>query len=172
MRAADGCDVPKPISLDLATRMNTECKSATTITSYNLFTCTFSSTFLGVSVFFQYPFFSFTRGFGVFLLAAIQRSSSPNLVRLSNMVRSTQDNVPVPRARRVLPEHEGKYKVSMPKGLTARSRRLLAKQQTASESHSDTRNKFPFSLSVPLHGHKTVVICLLYTFCIFSHNRP
>ena len=67
------------------------------------------------------------------LLVAVQRGSSPKLVRLSNHVRSTQDMVPVPRVRRVLPEHEGKYKVSLPKGLTARSRRLLAKQQRTGE---------------------------------------
>lgn len=33
-----------------------------------------------------------------------------------------------PTARRVLPEHEGKYKVSMPKGSTKKTREILAKQ--------------------------------------------
>lgn len=36
----------------------------------------------------------------------------------------------VPKARRVLPEHEGRYKISMPSGTTAKSRAIIAKMQS------------------------------------------
>jgi hypothetical protein len=44
-----------------------------------------------------------------------------------NPTYTLEDLVPVPKPRRVLPEHEGKYKVTMPKGTTARSREILKK---------------------------------------------
>jgi hypothetical protein len=35
---------------------------------------------------------------------------------------------PVKKVRRVLPEHEGRYKITMPSGSTPRTQRILAKQ--------------------------------------------
>jgi len=37
-----------------------------------------------------------------------------------------KEEVPVPKSRRVLPEHEGKYKITMPSGSTPKTARLLA----------------------------------------------
>lgn len=34
----------------------------------------------------------------------------------------------IAKARRVLPEHEGKYKIVLPKGCTTRSKEILAKR--------------------------------------------
>ena len=39
-----------------------------------------------------------------------------------------KEEVPVPKKRRVLPEQEGKYKITMPTGSTARSRKILEKK--------------------------------------------
>ena len=60
-------------------------------------------------------------------------SSGSNLVRLGAHVRDTKDDVPVPKSRRVLPEHEGKYKITMPKGTTARSRRIMQQNDKGGE---------------------------------------
>lgn len=38
--------------------------------------------------------------------------------------------VPVPESRRVTSEHEGKYKVTMPAGKTAKTKQILEQQQT------------------------------------------
>jgi hypothetical protein len=35
---------------------------------------------------------------------------------------------PVKKVRRVLPEHEGRYKITMPSGSTPRTQKILAKQ--------------------------------------------
>lgn len=39
---------------------------------------------------------------------------------------SSKLEVPVPKSRRVLPEHEGRYKIKMPSGTTAKTAKLLA----------------------------------------------
>lgn len=36
-----------------------------------------------------------------------------------------QEEVPVPKSRRVLPEHEGGYKITMPSGTTAKTQKIL-----------------------------------------------
>lgn len=36
--------------------------------------------------------------------------------------------MPVPKSRRVLPEHEGKYKITMPMGTTPRTKKILQKK--------------------------------------------
>lgn len=38
------------------------------------------------------------------------------------------DQPAVKQARRVLPEHEGKYKITLPSGSTERSKEILAKK--------------------------------------------
>lgn len=45
--------------------------------------------------------------------------------------RPETDDGPVPlkKVRRVLPEHEGGYKIKMPSGSTPRSQQILAKQK-------------------------------------------
>ncbi len=48
--------------------------------------------------------------------------SSPGLVKLGTNLK---EEVPVKKIRRVLPEHEGKYKITMPKGTTEKTRKIL-----------------------------------------------
>lgn len=45
----------------------------------------------------------------------------------SLLIKTFKASVAVAPARRVLPEHEGGYKISLPKGSTQKSRDLLAK---------------------------------------------
>lgn len=55
-------------------------------------------------------------------------------------------------ARRVLPEHEGRYKVTLPAGTTERSKQILAKRAMCKFSHSirsfQTLSNFLYSHSV------------------------
>lgn len=48
----------------------------------------------------------------------------------------------VPRTRRVLPEHEGKYKVSLPKGSTKKSREILAKHSAMQSDKTEKKSIF------------------------------
>ena len=41
--------------------------------------------------------------------------------------------VPVPKSRRVFPEHEGKYKITMPAGTTEKTKKILRKQMTGEQ---------------------------------------
>jgi len=62
-----------------------------------------------------------------------------------------RDNVPVPMSRRVLPEHEGRYKVNLPKGTTPKTRailRQLAASGEASPSMDDLSRVAPRGGSV------------------------
>lgn len=56
------------------------------------------------------------------------RSESPkdmsNVVKIPVSTR-LQEEVPVPKSRRVLPEHEGRYKITMPSGTTAKTQKIL-----------------------------------------------
>lgn len=56
------------------------------------------------------------------------RSESPkdmsNVVKIPVSTR-LQEEVPVPKSRRVLPEHEGRYKIKMPSGTTAKTQKIL-----------------------------------------------
>ena len=53
----------------------------------------------------------------------------PNLISIKPPAVSQQkEEVPVPKARRVFPEHEGKYKITMPAGTTAKTRKILEEQ--------------------------------------------
>lgn len=45
---------------------------------------------------------------------------------------------PVKKVRRVLPEHEGRYKVTMPSGSTPRTQKILAKQGLCKYYHEGT----------------------------------
>lgn len=47
-----------------------------------------------------------------------------NTIKLSQKL---DEVVPVPRKRRVFPEHEGKYKITMPSGKTQKTKKILAK---------------------------------------------
>ena len=47
---------------------------------------------------------------------------SPVVVKLGNVQK---EEVPVPKKRRVFPEHEGPYKITMPKGTTAKTQKIL-----------------------------------------------
>lgn len=47
-----------------------------------------------------------------------------------------------PRTRRVLPEHEGKYKVSLPKGSTKKSREILAKHSAMQSDKMEKKSIF------------------------------
>lgn len=59
---------------------------------------------------------------------------------------STVDKVAVPKVtstvRRVLPEHEGKYKVSLPKGSTKKTREILAKHSAMQSDKMDKKSIF------------------------------
>ena len=48
--------------------------------------------------------------------------------------KALDEVVPVPRKRRVFPEHEGKYKITMPSGKTEKTKKILAKKQVKSQS--------------------------------------
>lgn len=45
--------------------------------------------------------------------------------------RKSEEEAPVPKVRRVLPEHEGGYKIKMPAGTTEKTRNILKKQGLA-----------------------------------------
>lgn len=47
---------------------------------------------------------------------------------LFNILVQPTSTVVLPKPRRVLPEHEGKYKITLPTGTTARSQEILAKK--------------------------------------------
>ena len=47
--------------------------------------------------------------------------------------KKPKESVPVPKSRRVFPEHEGKYKVSMPTGTTLKTRKILEQQRQKAE---------------------------------------
>ena len=53
-------------------------------------------------------------------------------------LRTQKEEVPVPKVRRVLPEHEGKYKVIMPKGTTEKTKRILKNTTPGKNCYSDT----------------------------------
>jgi len=63
---------------------------------------------------------------------------------------------PLKKVRRVLPEHEGRYKITMPSGSTPRTQKILAKQELCKYYHE--RNHV---ISVGLDTQFTV-------FCYFS----
>lgn len=52
------------------------------------------------------------------------KSSIKAVLKINDLI---VDTVVKPSSRRVLPEHEGKYKISLPKGSTKKSREILAK---------------------------------------------
>lgn len=64
-------------------------------------------------------------GFLIFYLLISEVIKTTSKISLS---QKNKDFVPVPKVRRVLPEHEGKYKVIMPSGTTAKTRKLLAQK--------------------------------------------
>ncbi|XP_062568412.1 uncharacterized protein C19orf47-like isoform X1 [Saccostrea cucullata] len=59
-------------------------------------------------------------------LGEVPESESPkpsnNVVKLNKRL---EEEVPVPKSRRVLPEHEGRYKITMPAGTTAKTQKIL-----------------------------------------------
>lgn len=80
------------------------------------------------------------------ILSPIRTSSieiKPKIVRITSepeMRVSPSSTAPV---RRVLPEHEGKYKVSLPKGSTEKSREILAKYSAMkSDKFEDKKSVF------------------------------
>ncbi|XP_048736588.2 uncharacterized protein C19orf47-like [Ostrea edulis] len=62
-------------------------------------------------------------------LGEVPQTESPksnnNVVKIN---KRTAEEVPVPKSRRVLPEHEGRYKITMPAGTTPKTQKIL--QQT------------------------------------------
>lgn len=58
-------------------------------------------------------------------------STSVSKTKKQTLKTKPQEEVlasPVKKVRRVLPEHEGRYKITMPSGSTPRTQRILAKQ--------------------------------------------
>ena len=60
-----------------------------------------------------------------------------------------QEEVPVPKSRRVLPEHEGGYKITMPSGTTAKTQKILEQGLPAGRL---TENTELFAIT----AHKTI----------------
>lgn len=67
---------------------------------------------------------------------------------------------PVKKVRRVLPEHEGRYKITMPSGSTPRTQKILAKQGLC--KYYPERNHMVISI---------VVDSLLTVVCHFSDSE-
>ena len=60
-----------------------------------------------------------------------------------------QEEVPVPKSRRVLPEHEGGYKITMPSGTTAKTQKILEQGLPAGRLTENTE-------CLPLQHIKTI----------------
>jgi hypothetical protein len=65
---------------------------------------------------------------------------------------------PVKKVRRVLPEHEGRYKITMPSGSTPRTQRILDKQGLC--KYYPKRNGTVLSVSLDTHF---TVVCFTVT---------
>lgn len=65
------------------------------------------------------------------LVSATTASPSSKPISASTVVNASANkgSPPTKPARRVLPEHEGKYKVTLPSGTTERSKQILAKRE-------------------------------------------
>lgn len=59
-----------------------------------------------------------------------------NVVKLNMRL---QEEVPVPKSRRVLPEHEGGYKITMPSGTTAKTQKILEQGLPAGRLTENTK---------------------------------
>jgi len=70
---------------------------------------------------------------------------------------------PVKKVRRVLPEHEGRYKITMPSGSTPRTQKILAKQELCKYYHE--RNHV---ISVVLDTQLTGFFFFFFFFCLFQ----
>ncbi|KAG8227958.1 hypothetical protein J437_LFUL008766 [Ladona fulva] len=56
------------------------------------------------------------------------KTKAESKVAVKKEEKKEPEEVPVKKVRRVLPEHEGRYKIIMPSGSTPRTKRILAKQ--------------------------------------------
>ncbi|XP_064602734.1 uncharacterized protein C19orf47-like isoform X2 [Liolophura sinensis] len=63
----------------------------------------------------------------------VVKKASIGVIRLNP---ARQQEVPVPKVRRVFPEHEGKYKIFMPAGTTAKTKKILEQQKRLSISET------------------------------------
>ncbi|KAJ8308099.1 hypothetical protein KUTeg_012973 [Tegillarca granosa] len=54
--------------------------------------------------------------------------SPANITKIVINNNKLKEEVPVPKKRRVFPEHEGKYKITMPSGTTAKTQKILKEQ--------------------------------------------
>ncbi|XP_035781161.1 uncharacterized protein C19orf47-like [Anopheles albimanus] len=95
-------------------------------------------------------------------------SGTPNTVTVSNgkklekasstrIVSSVGTPLTESKARRVLPEHEGKYKITLPSGSTARSKEILEKKLSIGKhkaTDSDSERGEPSSSSARIAGTK------------------
>ncbi|XP_076312406.1 uncharacterized protein C19orf47 isoform X7 [Tachypleus tridentatus] len=63
-------------------------------------------------------------------LSSSKKSTRVTPLKLS-IKRKSGEEAPVPKVRRVLPEHEGGYKIKMPTGTTEKTRNILQKQGLA-----------------------------------------
>ncbi|XP_069116053.1 uncharacterized protein C19orf47-like isoform X3 [Argopecten irradians] len=67
-------------------------------------------------------------------------SPTPSTSKISKIKlnpKKLEEVVPVPKSRRVFPEHEGKYKITMPSGTTAKTQKIL-KEKSAGSSPKET----------------------------------
>ncbi|CAH1792112.1 unnamed protein product, partial [Owenia fusiformis] len=57
-----------------------------------------------------------------------RKNKTPASIKPITMHRAQRLEVPVPTKRRVFPEHEGRYKITMPAGTTEKTKKILQKQ--------------------------------------------
>ncbi|ALC38399.1 CG16812 [Drosophila busckii] len=84
---------------------------------------------------------------------APKHKNKPAVASPSATPTASKSSPPTKPARRVLPEHEGKYKVTLPAGTTERSKQILAKrEQLYSDRVSSSKKNDVFTR---LHKHKS-----------------
>ena len=57
-------------------------------------------------------------------------ASTSKISKIKLTPKRLEEVVPVPKSRRVFPEHEGKYKITMPAGTTAKTQKILKAKAT------------------------------------------
>ncbi|XP_021349578.1 uncharacterized protein C19orf47-like isoform X2 [Mizuhopecten yessoensis] len=57
-------------------------------------------------------------------------AASSKISKIKLNPKKLEEVVPVPKSRRVFPEHEGKYKITMPAGITAKTQKILKEKSS------------------------------------------
>ncbi|XP_060074667.1 uncharacterized protein C19orf47-like [Ylistrum balloti] len=67
--------------------------------------------------------------------------TSRNISKIKLNPKKLEEVVPVPKSRRVFPEHEGKYKITMPAGTTAKTQKILKAKSGSSVKGNSVFNR-------------------------------